>query len=75
MDKNWFKYVNNLQEQGLIKIEFVRSETNALDIMTNNVSVELIKVHVEQLIRDTSYSKGNNPWSTEIIRERTRLKM
>ena len=32
-----------------IKVEFVRSETKTLDIITKNVCVELFKVNVEQL--------------------------
>jgi len=49
-----------------IKVEFVRSETKTLDIITKNVSVELFKVNVEQL---NPHWQGNNPWSMGIQRE------
>ena len=50
-----FKYVNSLQEQGLIKVDFVRSEENTSDIATKNISVELFNIHIAQLIADKSY--------------------
>ena len=45
-----FKYVNNLQDQGLIKVDFVKSEENHSDVMTKNVTVELHEIHSKQIV-------------------------
>jgi hypothetical protein len=44
------KFTADLQEKGLIKIDFVKSEDNASDIMTKNVTVELFEKHISGLI-------------------------
>ena len=36
-------YVNDLQESGLIKVKFVRSEDNVSDIVTKNVASDLMR--------------------------------
>jgi hypothetical protein len=46
------KFTSNLQEKGLIKIDFVRSEENTSDIMTKNVTTELFEKHTKGLIID-----------------------
>jgi hypothetical protein len=44
------KFTADLQEKGLIKIDFVKSEDNTSDIMTKNVTVELFEKHISGLI-------------------------
>jgi hypothetical protein len=44
------KSTSDLQEKGLVKIDFVRSEYNASDIMTKNVIVELFKEYISGVI-------------------------
>jgi hypothetical protein len=46
------KFTSDLQEKGLIKIEFVRSEEKTSDIMTKNVTVELFEKHTQGLVID-----------------------
>lgn len=46
------KYVNEYVEDGIIKIIFVQSSDNDSDIMTKNVSGDLLEKHVEKLIVD-----------------------
>ena len=46
------KYIASLQEEGLIKVEFVKSEFNHSDIATKNVSVDLFEYHVQHIIED-----------------------
>ena len=45
MDTHWW-FVNQLQEEGLIKIQFVRSEANVSDIGTKNVTGECLENHL-----------------------------
>jgi hypothetical protein len=44
------KFTADLQDKGLIKIDFVRSEDNTSDILTKNVTVDLFERHVKHLI-------------------------
>jgi hypothetical protein len=53
------KFTSNLQEKGLIKIDFVKSEENTSDIMTKNVTVELFEKHVQGLVIDKSEVDGD----------------
>jgi hypothetical protein len=55
------KYIASLQEEGLIKVEFIRSEENGSDIATKNVIADLFEVHIKQLVADKSevYRNGN----------------
>ena len=46
------KYVNEYVEDGIIKIIFVQSSDNDSDIMTKNVSGDLLEKHAEKLIVD-----------------------
>jgi hypothetical protein len=54
------KFTSDLQEKGLIKIEFIRSEDNAADIMTKNVTVELFEKHTPRMIMDKSNIDSNS---------------
>jgi hypothetical protein len=44
------KFTANLQDKGLIKVDFVRSEDNTSDILTKNVNVDLFKHHTQHII-------------------------
>ena len=44
------KFTADLQDKGLIKIDFVRSEDNTSDILTKNVTVELFERHTKHLV-------------------------
>ena len=46
------KYVNEYVEDGIIKIIFVQSSDNDSDIMTKNVSGDLLDKHADKLIAD-----------------------
>ena len=48
MDTRWH-YVNQMQEDGLVKVDFVRSEDNVSDIGTKNVTVETANRHTAKL--------------------------
>ena len=43
------KYVREYQEDGVVKIIFVKSESNILDIMTKNVQGNLYDKHSSEL--------------------------
>jgi hypothetical protein len=53
------KFTSDLQEKGLIKIDFVKSEDNTSDIMTKNVTVELFEKHVQGLVIDKGEIDGD----------------
>ena len=40
------KFTAELQEKGLIKVDFMRSEDNTVEILMKNVSVELFQHHI-----------------------------
>ena len=48
MDTRWH-YVNDLQKDGLIKIDFVASEDNASDVATKNVTVDVMDSHIDRI--------------------------
>jgi hypothetical protein len=54
MDVRWF-YVNDLQDQGIIVIKFVKSEENVSDVATKNVSAGTMRSHVDKLIAEKDY--------------------
>ena len=47
-----YKYVNELQEDGLIKLQFVRSGDNISDIATKNVTGDIHEAHAWKLVTD-----------------------
>ena len=47
-----YRYVNELQDDGLIKLEFVRSAQNISDIATKNVTGEIRDAHAGKLVVD-----------------------
>ena len=55
------KYIVSLQEQGLIKVEFVRSEENTSDICTKNVTVDLYEKHITSILTN----KEDMEWSKQ----------
>ena len=44
VDARWW-FVNDLQEQGLIKVEFVSTHDNIVDIGTKNVQGDVLDAH------------------------------
>jgi hypothetical protein len=56
MDVRWF-YVNDLQDQGVIAIKFVRSADNVADIATKNVTAATMRSHVDSLVAEKDYWK------------------
>ena len=50
-------YVNNLQDDGVIKVKFVRSEDNASDVATKNVTGEIFKKHEDRVVSNRDYWK------------------
>jgi hypothetical protein len=53
------KFTADLQDKGLIKVDFVKSEDNTSDILTKNVSVDLFKYHTQHLIVEKAEVEGN----------------
>jgi hypothetical protein len=51
MDTRWW-YVNDLQSQGLIKINFVPTKENVSDIGTKNVTKEVYQEHQSKFLED-----------------------
>jgi hypothetical protein len=56
IDVRWF-YVNDLQDQGVIAIKFVRSADNVADIATKNVTAATMRNHVDSLVAEKDYWK------------------
>lgn len=46
------KYVNQLQEENLVRVEFIPSEMNCSDIGTKNVTIDLFEKHIKSLIHN-----------------------
>ena len=44
--------VNDLQDDGVIKVKFVRSEDNVSDVATKNVTGEIFKKHEDEVVAD-----------------------
>ena len=49
VDARWW-FVNDLQEQGLIKVEFVSTHDNIVDIGTKNVQGDVLDAHTPWLM-------------------------
>ena len=54
MDTRWF-YVNDLQDDGLIIVKFVRSEENVSDVATKNVSAMTMDKHIDTITAERNY--------------------
>jgi hypothetical protein len=54
MDVRWF-YVNDLQDEGIIVVKFVRSEDNVSDVATKNVTAAVMRNHINKLIAEKDY--------------------
>ena len=52
------KFTADLQDKGLIKVDFVRSEDNTSDILTKNVTVELFNHHTKHIIAEKAEVEG-----------------
>ena len=59
MDTRWF-YVNDLQDDGLIIVKFVRSEENISDVATKNVSAMTMDKHIDAITAERNYWSGDN---------------
>ena len=51
MDTRWW-FVTNWQEEGLVKVQFVRTANNISDIGTKNVNVDTFERHQVKLLKD-----------------------
>ena len=49
MDTRWW-FVNQLVEEGLIDVQFVRTNDNLSDIGTKNVTLEVYEAHMDKLL-------------------------
>ena len=54
MDTRYF-YVNELQEQGIIEVVFVKSEENRADIATKNVDAKVMRFHIDEITAEKFY--------------------
>ena len=52
-------YVKDLQNECLIKVEFVRSEDNVSDIATKNVTGEVHEIHMKRLYQTRWMCESN----------------
>ena len=71
MDCRWW-FVSGLQEQGLIKIDFVKTEENISDLGTKNVNKETYDRHVHSLLLPRSEEGCRNIHSiqqTDVMNE------
>ena len=59
MDTRWF-YVNDLQDDGLIIVKFVRSEENISDVATKNVSAMTMDKHIDAITAERNYWNSDN---------------
>ena len=59
MDTRWF-YVNDLQDDGLIIVKFVRSEDNVSDVATKNVSADTMGKHIDTITAERNYWNSDN---------------
>ena len=59
MDTRWF-YVNDLQDDGLIIVKFVRSEDNVSDVATKNVSADTMGKHIDAITAERNYWNSDN---------------
>ena len=59
MDTRWF-YVNDLQDDGLIIVKFVRSEENISDVATKNVSAMTMDKHIDAITAERNYWHSDN---------------
>ena len=59
MDTRWF-YVNDLQDDGLIIVKFVRSEDNVSDVATKNVSADTMEKHIDTITAERNYWNSDN---------------
>ena len=60
MDTRYY-YVNDMQDEGLIKVKFVRSENNVSDVATKNVTSEVMDTHMDRITAEKDYWKeGDN---------------
>jgi hypothetical protein len=49
MDTRWW-FVNQLVEEGLINVQFVRTNDNLSNIGTKNVTLKVYGVHMDKLL-------------------------
>ena len=57
MDTRYY-YVNEMQDGGMIKVKFVRSEDNVADVATKNVTGEIQDRHIDRITGDRDYWKN-----------------
>ena len=57
MDTRYY-YVNDMQDEGMIKVGFVRSEKNVSDVATKNVTGETQDKHIDTITGERDYWKG-----------------
>jgi hypothetical protein len=53
-----YHYVNELQDNGLIKVKFVRSEDNVADVATKNVSGDVMDRHQDRITGEREFWKS-----------------
>ena len=56
MDTRWF-YVNDMQDEEMIVIKFVRSEDNVSDVATKNVTADTMRKHIDTITADREFWK------------------
>jgi hypothetical protein len=54
-----YHYIRENVEDGIIKIEFVRSSDNDSDIFTKNVNQEIYEKHVKNFLEDNGEKYGD----------------
>ena len=54
-----YRYVEQLQDEGLIKIKFVPSAKNVADIATKNVNGATLRAHEGKLVADRSFVESS----------------
>ena len=56
VDTRWF-YVNDMQDEEMIIVKFVRSEDNVSDVATKNVTAETMRKHINAIAAEREFWK------------------
>ena len=56
MDTRWF-CANDMQDQEMMVVKFVRSEDNASDVATKNVTAETMRKHIDAITASREFWK------------------
>ena len=56
-----YHFVNDMQNEGLIKIKFVPTKDNVADVATKNVTAEVMDTHIDAITAEKNYWERERP--------------